>query len=625
MIDRIAPGEVLHCYVSAFFDELSLAGVRHVCACPGSRSTPLAMIAAERNDLKLWMHLDERSAAFFALGIAKQTGDPVAAICTSGTAAANFMPAVVEARYGRVPLVILTADRPPELQDVGAPQTIDQQHMYGRHAKWFTSMMLPEASSEALRYARTIAARAVSTAGSTPYGPVHVNMPFREPLVPVIPGRKTLELLSRREQTSGRPDLAVSTSSRAPDTSTIRRLAADLVDVDRGLIICGPIDNEGYADEVAALAAVLNFPILADPLSGIRSGIHDRTNIIDAYDALLRDPMFTERFAPRVVLRFGAMPTSKPVLQYLQHYPACRQIVVDGGGGWNDPTGLAQDFILADEPAFCIALTDAVMNIETRNLDANPRIGWSSKPSTDNADESAADWARLWREANRIARQSIDTTVSAFTESFEGRSIATLCDLLPQGATLVVGSSMPVRDLDTFVGSSDLAIRFLANRGANGIDGVVSTALGVAATASGSVALAIGDISFYHDLNGLLAAKQYPIDLTVLLLNNDGGGIFSFLPQAAHPAHFERLFGTPHGLSFGPSVEMFGGRFHQANGPSELESMLVNALVTPGLDVIEVRTERLRNVELHRQVWPAVAAALREAGITENASQAMLS
>ena len=621
MIDRLTHSEVLHCYVNTFFDELARAGVHHACACPGSRSTPLAMIAAEREDIRLWMHLDERSAAFFALGIAKQTGTPVAVICTSGTAAANFMPSVVEARYGRVPLILLTADRPPELQEIGAPQTIDQHNLFGQHAKWFTSMMLPEATPEALRYARTTAARAVAIARSAPSGPVHVNMPFREPLVPVAPRIEVVGSSDTHQRSSGRPYLDVSVGFRAPDAGAIQRLAMDLGEIDQGLIICGPIEVVGFADEVAALAAALNFPILADPLSGVRSGVHDRANIIDAYDALLRDPAFVDLFVPHTILRFGAMPTSKPVLQYVRRNPECRQIVIDGAGGWNEPTGLAADLIHADEAAFCVALSDAVMSIDTRSLDANPRIRWSTVHAIGAGAGSPTGWTSMWREANRIARQEIDATINALEEPFEGGAIAMLCNQLPHGATLIAGSSMPVRDLDTFVGSTERAVRFMSNRGANGIDGVVSTALGIAAASNDPVVLAIGDISFYHDLNGLLAARQYPINLTVLLLNNDGGGIFSFLPQAANPINFEQLFGTPHGLSFGPVVEMYGGRFYRPNDQSELRSMLKSALSTPGLHVVEVQTERNRNVELHRRVWPAVASALRDAGITASASQ----
>ena len=613
-------GQVLHRYVNAFFDELVRAGVRHICACPGSRSTPLAIIAAERQDLRLWMHLDERSSAFFGLGIAKLSGTPVAIISTSGTAAANFMPAVVEARYGRVPLIVLTADRPPELQEIGAPQTIDQQHLFGRHAKWFTTLMLPEATPEALRYVRATSARAVATAQAVPPGPVHVNMPFREPLIPIAPD-KLLDTPTPLEGSHCRPYMVVTNGHRVPDASAMQRLAADLIEVDQGLIICGPFDQLEFADEVAALAATLNYPILADPLSGIRSGIHDRTNIIDAYDALLRDTSFVDRFAPRAVLRFGAMPTSKPVLQYLQQYPDCRQIVIDGAAGWNEPTGLARDFIHADEAAFCVSLTDSVMSIESRGLDANPRIRWAPVPIAGSEVKPSVGWASMWRKANRTARRAIDMTSTSFEEPFEGQAIADLCEMLPAGAILVAGSSMPVRDLDTFVGSTERSIRFLSNRGANGIDGVVSTALGMAATSADPVVLAIGDISFYHDLNGLLAARQYPIDITILLVNNDGGGIFSFLPQAANPTHFERLFGTPHGLSFRPVVEMYGGRFHSPGDRTSLRDALRIAMATPGLDVVEIRTERTRNVELHRKVWPAVSRALRDTGITQPADQ----
>jgi 2-succinyl-5-enolpyruvyl-6-hydroxy-3-cyclohexene-1-carboxylate synthase len=313
---------------------------------------------------------------------------------------------------------------------------------------------------------------------------------------------------------------------------------------------------------------------------------------VDGYDAFLRDPHIVQPLAPDVILRFGALPTSKPVLQYLQHYPGCRQILVDGGGGWNDAARLASEVIHADPHLFCEALTDAL-----------------GVPDPSRAE---SDWLHLWRDVNRRTRQAMAAQLEAFGEPFEGRVFAELAACLPEGATCFVSSSMPVRDLDTFLPGSDRSIRFLANRGANGIDGVVSSALGASAATDGPLVLVIGDLAFYHDLNGLLAARLHRLHATIILLNNDGGGIFSFLPQAAHPKHFEQLFGTPHGLDFRPAAEMYGATFNRVTNWAEFRSAVNGGLRAEGLAIVELQTNRERNVRMHRAVWQAVSAGLAD-------------
>jgi 2-succinyl-5-enolpyruvyl-6-hydroxy-3-cyclohexene-1-carboxylate synthase len=577
--------EVLFAYVDAFVDELAASGVRNVCICPGSRSTPLALVLARRADLRVWMHVDERSAAFFALGMAKASREPVALVCTSGTAAANFLPAVVEAHLSRVPLVVLTADRPHELRDNGAPQAIDQIRLYGGYAKWFADMALPEATDGMLRYARTMAARAAATARDVPSGPVHLNFPFREPLVPIPPPADATGGAVRQ------PYMTVAAGPREATPALLDRLAATLAATPRGLIICGPQDDPALAPAVAALAARLGYPVLADPLSGVRCGEHVTSLVIDSYDAFLRDAEWVAGHAPDLVLRFGAMPTAKPFLQYLQRFPDCRQIVVDAAPGWNEPTGLAAEMIYADPAGLCNALVAR----DVAPVDA----------------DAGAAWRDAWCAANRHARAAIARKLDGAGDLFEGKVFAELADLLPAGATLYVGNSMPVRDLDTFFPAGERPIRFLANRGANGIDGVVSSALG-ASTDGGPLVLVIGDLSFYHDMNGLLAAKLHRLNATIVLLNNDGGGIFSFLPQATEADHFEQLFGTPTGLDFQPAVEMYGGRFVCPATWDAFRAAVRQGLGGDGLTVIEVRTDRAQNVAAHRAIWPAVSAAIRD-------------
>jgi len=578
MTSAQALGDVVGAFVAALAD----AGIRHVCVCPGSRSTPLALELAAEPRIKVWMHLDERSAAYFGLGLARASNQAVALLATSGTAAANFLPAVVEANLSGVPLVVLTADRPHELRDNGAPQTIDQLRLYGQHVKWFFDLPEPDADPEQVRFVRALAARAVSTALAEPRGPVHLNWPFREPLTP--------------SRTALRPStpapIQVSNPYLAPTPSLVVTLAADLAQARRGLIVVGPQGDADLPSAVARLAQRLVYPILADALSYLRRGEHDQTHVIDTYDAFLRHEATAARLEPEVVIRIGALPTSKPLQQYLQRHSSARHILVDPSG-WRDPASLATDVLHVDPRLLCDALADAFAPGQRQR-----------------------DWADLCIEVNAAARTAVDRHLQASDELFEGRVFAELASLLPDGALLYAGNSMPVRDLDTFLPTSSRALRCLANRGANGIDGVVSSALGAAAAGVGPVVLAIGDVSFYHDMNGLLAARKHGLDLVVVLLNNDGGGIFSFLPQAESAFSFEtfeQLFGTPHGLDFQPFVEGYAGHFVRVGHWRGFRASIQTALRRGGLQVIEVPTERQRNVSQHRAVWRAVADALSPA------------
>lgn len=578
-------GETHYAYIGAFVDELAKAGLQNVCFAPGSRSTPLAVMLAEHPDIRLWTHLDERSASFFALGMAKASREPVGLICSSGTAGANFYPAVIEARYSRVPLIVMTADRPPELQDVGAPQTIDQNRLYGEHAKWFSSVALPESSPDMLRYIRSIAGRALSVATAAPEGAVHLNFPFREPLMPVAPDEGGI-----RESAPSRNRFSATHGRREPAPAIISEIAEQLADHRRGLIVCGPQDDPDLGPAVVNLARTLGFPVLADPLSLVRTGPHHDEIVIDSYDAFLKDQVICQMLQPDVIIRFGAMPTSKPFLLYTQSYPDVWNILVDDGDGWNDPAVLSHDVVHADPVRFCEALSTALAG-----SDYDP----------------APDWSVDWISIDRRTRTTLTTLINASNELFEGRVFQELSKILPSGSTLYAGNSMPVRDMDTFFPGSREWIHFLSNRGANGIDGVVSSALGASTVSDGPTVLVIGDISFYHDMNGLLAAKLHELNATIVLINNDGGGIFSFLPQSAHPDHFEALFGTPHGLDFSPAADLYGLEHHRIGSWDEFRDNLQLSLHRPGVQVIEAPApDRTTNVKLHRQLWSQMTADL---------------
>ncbi len=570
--------------VATFVAQLAASGVRHAVIAPGSRSTPLTLaLTAPGLSIKPWLQLDERSAGYFALGIARQLGEPVALVCTSGTAAANFLPAVAEASLSRVPLLVLTADRPPEQRDDGASQTIGQINLFGSHAKWFVDM--PVAADEPLieRHARSTAARATALAMESPAGPVHLNFPFREPLL----DGDTTSVAPPVFETAG----TFAAARLAPDGEEVRRLAAEFGGR-RGLVVGGPESRGLPVDAIAALAAALGWPIIADPLSGFRAGEHDRSLVIERVDTLAREPEFSSRATPEVVLRFGAQPTSKPLNVWLAGIEGLRQFVVDdasmGSAGWRDPDGLDGAAIRADSELLCEALV--------AELGSN----------------GAADaaWQELWLGANEVASVALGEAVAALDVPFEGQAAIDLGEVLPAGATLVVGNSMPVRDIDSFFPQLGRAVRIVGTRGAAGIDGVVSTAAGAAAVSAEPVVLVIGDLSFFHDQNGLWPVHRHGLNLTVLLVNNDGGGIFEFLPQRELASErFEEWFGTAHGLDLSHIVALYGGRHTLVERDST--AALRAAITTPGLDVIELRTDRSTNVGLHRGVFDRARAALR--------------
>lgn len=600
------PVNATYAYVGAFVDELQRAGVGNVVICPGSRSTPLAIVFAAQTGIRTWMHVDERSAAYFGLGMAKQLRQPVALLCTSGTAAANFLPAIVEAKLTHVPLLVLTADRPHELRDNGAPQSIDQNHLYGTYVKWFVEVALPEATNAALRYIRTIADRASALTQAMPAGPVHLNFPLREPLTPEPLLDQPLPPVAQRDLVAwrGRPDNAPyvdvhNAPAGVPDAATIASLTDMVHIVRRGLIIVGPNDNPSLTEPLVRLAQHLGYPILADALSQLRCGDHASGMILSSYDAFLRINSFIESAQPELVLRFGAMPTSKPLLLYLKRYASCPLVVIDGHNGWDESAQLASELFHADPATLCQSLLSTLMQSDGRQV-------------------ASKEWLAMWQRADRVSRQIIQATINTFDQFFEGRVFTELANLLPDDTILYVGNSMPVRDLDTFFTHTAQRIQIMGNRGANGIDGVVSSALGASAGASAGAGqdkptlLVIGDLSFFHDLNGLLAARLHRLNLTIVLINNDGGGIFSFLPQVAYPEHFEQLFGTPTGLDFRLAVQMYGGHYQKVESWEQFREQVGRGLESGGLHVIEVQTERASNVQMHRQLWEVVGHALHE-------------
>ena len=570
----------------AFVAELVAAGVREAIVCPGSRSMPMALALRAHPGIRVLTHIDERAAGFFALGLAKAGRRPVALLGTSGTAVVNFAPAIVEAYHGRVPLIVLTADRPPELRDRGAAQTIDQAHLYGRACKWYAELPVPEDDAAHEAHIRDVVGRAVATALEAPAGPVQLNVPYRASLLP--DGR-----LAPDAPDAATPHSCLVVGIRMPGVADMDALASRVAAARQPLIVVGPFDRDGGAAAIARLAAACGAPIVADGLANLRLGPHDRSRLMSRPDALLRSETFRAGHTPDLVLRFGGTPTSAATLAYLDH-TAAPQLVIDDGG-WNEPTLLAGSIIHADPVVFANALA-------TQLIQDGPAVD--------------AAWMGTWLDADRRADTAIRGVIAGFEEPFEGSVFSQLEGVLPDGTLLVVGSSMPVRDLDAFLTTGDTPVRCIANRGVNGIDGVVSTALGAAAADAGPVLLVVGDVSFVHDLNALVARRLHDLSATIVVIDNDGGGIFSFLPQGAAerpelglPEHYEELFGTPHGVDVLAIARILGAATKELQ-PDSIGAAVAASMGRPGVRVLRLRTDRARNVVLHGLIGDAVLEAL---------------
>ncbi|MCA1056792.1 2-succinyl-5-enolpyruvyl-6-hydroxy-3-cyclohexene-1-carboxylic-acid synthase [Rossellomorea aquimaris] len=558
-------------YLAAFIDELTANGVEEVVISPGSRSTPLALLFTHHPGVRTYINVDERSAAFFGLGIAKAKNKPVVILCTSGTAAANYYPAVVEARYAKVPLIVLTADRPHELREVGAPQAINQIDLYGKHVKWSVDMALPESTPGILKYAKASATRGVGLSLSAPAGPVHFNFPIREPLIPALEDVTFTNNQSEKRVSSGVRGL---TPDMRDDLSRTLREKRD------GLIICGPGLDPSALESITDFSEHYGFPIIADPLSQVRSGSHPKDGVIETYDAFLKVKEVNEELHPELIIRFGAMPVSKPLTLFLKGLKDIPHWVVSSGEEWQDPIARATEFIYCDERSFCMDLqTGAGINHEEK------------------------EWMNKWKSVNDSSRRILKDGDQPWNE---GKAVKQLIEHLPDGASIFASNSMPIRYIDTYFFNSEKSVSVYANRGANGIDGVVSTALGMS-TVQAPIYLLIGDLAFFHDLNGLLAAKKYNLDMTIVVMNNNGGGIFSYLPQASDGTHFEELFGTPMDLDFSSAAAFYGASYTLVKEEEEYSEALKHAEGQKGINIIEVLTNREENVAIHRKMWNFVS------------------
>ena len=554
-------------FCATLVDEWLACGVRHAVVSPGSRSTPMALALANRTELQVHIFHDERSAAFAALGIGKASGVPAILLCTSGTAAVEFHPAVVEAHHAEVPILVCTADRPPELQAVGAPQTIDQQNLYGVAVRKFINADVAD-DGEANNWRDLAQSAFVSTVGQR-RGPVHLNLQFREPLV----GDAT-ELPRRNSAHSSisRPALKVSRRH-------FKKLCK-LLSTSRGLIVAGP---ENYlADSVILLAETLGWPVLADPRSKIRV---EHRLVVAAADSILRDQRFAESHTPDVVIRFGTPPASKVVNTWLANSKAT-QVVLTTTPTLVDPDRKCALHIQCEIDAVC---SELIASITAR---------------TDTT------WSSSWAQAEKLAQVAINAALTNELKISEPAIARTIYASMPSSSHLVVSSSMPIRDVEWY-GAPRSALTVHANRGVNGIDGVVSTAVGVALATNEPTALLIGDVALLHDTNGMLNLNLRNLDLRIFVVDNNGGGIFSFLPQKTtlDEARFEMVFGTPHQVD----IEALAKAHNVSAQTIESLDDLAMAVTQRGLRLTRIVTNREENVKVHDRIHQSVAAALRQA------------
>ena len=559
-------------FVATLVDEWSRAGIEHAVVAPGSRSTPLALALAEDGRLRVHVVLDERSAGFLALGIGLASGRPAPVLTTSGSAPGHLLPAVIEAHQARVPMIVCSADRPPELHHVGAPQTTEQLRLYEGHLRWQAD---PGAVGDLPAAAwRSLAARSVAEAvgGPSGPGPVHLNLAFREPLV-ARPGDMVPE-----GRAGGRPWHVV--GGRAAATVPVTTGATALLSGRPGVIVAGA--GIGDPGPVFELARALGWPVLADPRSRCRSATAPKgAVVVAAFDGVLRAPGIADRLRPEAVLRLGSPPASKVAAGWLA---GGEHVVADPFGGWADPDRTAALTVTAEPEALCRSI-----------------LGNGPTPGPDG-------WAAAWRSAESAAQAAIDDVLGRRTDLTEPGVARCVTASLPERSTLVVASSMPVRDVEWF-GSPAMAGRVLANRGVNGIDGTVSTALGVAAgTGTPTVAL-LGDLAFLHDSGGLLGARGRGVDCTFVVVDNDGGGIFSFLPPADLLAgdRFEQLFGTPHGVDLAALAAVHGIPTVRPESSAELSQALAAG---GGVRMILVTSDRHTNVAVHDELQAAIAEAV---------------
>ena len=546
-------------YIAALVDEFYQLGVRHAVFSPGSRSTTMAMLFKEHEGFETYMNIDERSASFMALGIAKVHKEPTILVCTSGSAVAHYLPAILEAQYSGVPLIVLSADRPHTLLHVGAPQTVDQHKIFGTAVNYFEELAVPQ-EAHYYTYPRQVARKSYMKAMDTKKGPVHINVPLFEPLVPE---------LSRNHFEAGRSSFKVV----KPNYSDIFACGEGnnlLERYERILILAGPQIDVDEADMIRSFGEALQAPILADPLSNVR-GCGTSKVVISTYDALLAGKALWHELKPDCVIQFGQIVVSKRVQQMIASWTDVEYIEVNSTMDSMNPTGKTTMHVQAS--------IDVFTHVYGKNNNSDTYLN-------------------IWRRLDQAGKKQLSSTIDE-PHCFEGRTIRELQKQIPEDGQIFVANSMTIRDFDYFWFSGESKAVLYGNRGVNGIDGTISTALGLAANGRPTY-LVTGDLSLFHDLNGLAVAKTHNLNLTIILHNNDGGGIFEYLPQKG-TKHFDYLFSTSQGLDYSGAAKLYGCGYTKISSPDELSSVLAKIGQESGVHIIEIPTNREYSRELHKK------------------------
>ena len=568
-------------YIAALVDEFYQLGVRHAVFSPGSRSTTMAMLFTEHEGFETYMNIDERSASFMALGIAKARKEPTVLVCTSGSAVAHYLPAILEAQYSGVPLIVLSADRPHTLLHVGAPQTVDQHKIFGTAVNYYEELAVPR-EAHYYTYPRQVARKAYMKAMDTKKGPVHINVPLFEPLVPELSrhhfesGRSTFKVVKPNYSSvfdcDNRNDLtcinnAIDVAHNNDSTKEINNL---LERYERILILAGPQIDIDEADTIRSFGEALQAPILADPLSNVR-GCVTSDGVISTYDALLAGQALWHELKPDCVIQFGQIVVSKRVQQMIASWTDVEYIEVNPTMDSMNPTGKTTMHVQAS--------IDVFTHLYGKNNNSDTYLN-------------------IWRCLDQVGKKQLSLAIDE-PHCFEGRTIRELQKQIPEDGQIFVANSMTIRDFDYFWFSGESKAVLSGNRGVNGIDGTISTALGLAANGRPTY-LVTGDLSLFHDLNGLAVAKTHNLNLTIILHNNDGGGIFEYLPQKG-TKHFDYLFSTSQGLDYSGAAKLYGCGYTKISSPDELSSVLANVSQESGVHIIEIPTNREYSRELHKK------------------------
>ena len=574
-------------WAETFIKELSSIGVKYACISPGSRNTPLTLAIANNKKLKSFIHIDERCSAFFALGIAKATNSPVILLCTSGTATAELYPAIIEAYQQRVPLIVCTADRPPELLNTGANQTINQNNLYKNHIRWFFDVGLPEPIPRRIRHIKAIAKRAVYESMVRSKGPVHLNFPFRKPFEPDAftdeVGTEVIE--TAKLVLPDKKDLYKENGKNIVSEKWFKEIAHHLAKYKKGLIIAGPENyNESFHFNCQKLASLLGYPILADGASQLRFGKHNKENILFSFEGFLRSDLFSQKYKPEIILQFGRTITSKALGLYFEKCSAIR-FMINEYGDWFDPANRANASFACKPYLFCEKMIEYLLIKKIKR---------------------SQSWLKVFKELDEESLKIKNEIISKSGFPNECRIIEELVNVLPDKSQLMISNSMPIRDFDYFAPVTKKIINIFNNRGASGIDGITSTALGLAVLEKRPTILLTGDSAFYYDLNALLAARKYRIPLIIILINNNGGGIFEVLPISKYSKVFNEYFVAPHDLDFSQIVKAFGGNYSLIKSWENFRSEFGKALKKKEFSVLEIKTDAAASLKLRQGYWKEV-------------------